>query len=317
MSFTILGTGSALPALKISNDDLSRLVDTTDEWIVSKTGIKSRRIISSESVTELAVKAGELALKNAKASASDIDLIICATIMGDTITPSMAALVAEKLGLNCPAFDINAACSGFVYALDIAAGYFARKKVKKVLIVAAEHLSRHVDWKDRATCVLFGDGAASVVLGEGDGLLSIKLTCTPKYDVLYSNFVSGDSPFNKREFPLEYIKMNGQAVYKFAVNAATNDIKEVLAMANLHETQVAHFMLHQANQRIIDAAITSLKMPKEKFINCIPETGNLSAVSIPLLLDKANKAKKLKKGDIIAISAFGAGLTTGACILRW
>ncbi|MCL2847415.1 MAG: ketoacyl-ACP synthase III [Firmicutes bacterium] len=315
--FQILGTGSSLPKLKVTNDDLAKKMDTSDEWIVSKTGIKSRNILSDETITDLAVEASIKAIKDAKVDVSEIDLIVSATLVGDTITPSMSCLIAEKLGVSCPAFDINAACSGFVYALDVVAGYFARKKVKKVLVLGAERLSHHIDWSDRATCVLFGDGAGAVVLGEGDNLRSIRLTTQPGKANLYEDFRGGDSPFSTREFPVQHIKMNGQEVYKFAVNAIVNDIKFVLDDAKITQEKVSHFLLHQANIRIIDAAIHSLKIPKEKFHNTIDHTGNLSAASIPVLLDEINKAGKLKRGDLIAICAFGAGLTTGAMLMEW
>ena len=315
--FSILGTGSCLPKLKVTNDDLTSIVDTSDEWIVQKTGIKSRHIITDESITDLAFNAANSAFENAKIKASDIDLIICATVIGDTVTPSMACLLAERLGVACTAFDINAACSGFIYALDVVAGYFVRGRAKKALVIGAEHLSRHINWKDRATCVLFGDGAGAVVLGEGDGLLSIRLTTQPNSEHLAQNFTGGESPFNKRDYGTPYVKMHGQDVYRFAVNAVANDLVEVLNDANLQEKDVQHFLLHQANIRIIDAAINSLKFPKEKFFNTIDKTGNLSAASVPVLIDEANRAGRLKKGDIIAMCAFGAGLTTGACVIRW
>jgi len=317
MSFSILSTGSALPALKVTNDDLAKKVDTSDAWIVSKTGIKERRIITSESITDLAVLAAERALDSAKVTAKDIDLVIGATIVGDTLTPSMACLIAERLGAECACFDINAACSGFVYALDVAAGYFARGKVKKVLIVCAEHLSRHVNWEDRGTCVLFGDGAGAVVLGEGDNLKSIRITSIPSKGNLYQNFTGGMSPFNQRDYGTPYINMNGQEVYKFAVNAVCNDLTFVLSNAGVSEAEVSHFLLHQANMRIIDAAIHNLKFPKEKFYNTIDKTGNLSAASVPVLLDEMNKAGKFKRGDLLAMCAFGAGLTTGALVIKW
>jgi len=317
MSFSILGTGSQLPNLRVTNDDLAKKVDTSDEWIVSKTGIKERRILSNETLVDIAGKASLKALENAKVKLEDIDLIICATTLGETISPSTACLIAERLGATVPAFDINAACSGFVYALDVAAGYFARKKVKKVLVVCAEQISRLVDWNDRATCVLFGDGAAAAVLGEGDNLLAIRLTCNPDSKALYQNYTGGASPFNTLEPLPSFVKMNGQAVYRFAVNAVCNDLTAVLKEANVTEKDISYFLLHQANMRIIDAAIAHVKLSKDRFLNSIERTGNTSAVSIPLLLDEANRAGKFKKGDLLALSAFGAGLTTGACILKW
>ncbi|MCL2294866.1 MAG: ketoacyl-ACP synthase III [Spirochaetes bacterium] len=317
MSFSILGTGCALPELAVKNEDLSKIMDTSDEWIVKKSGIKERRIVSHESLTDLSETAALNALADANVKAQEIDLLIYATLMGDTVTPSMACVVAGRIGAVCPAFDLNAACSGFVYAMDIAAGYFARKKVKKVLIIGGEHLSRHTDWADRGTCVLFGDGAAAAVLGEGDALCSLHIASTPNKEFLSQNFIGGESPFCKRDYGQPYIRMNGQEVYKFAVNAICNDLKYVMEEARLSEKDIDHFLLHQANIRIIDAAIKMLDFPKEKFLNSIEQTGNVSAASIPILLDKGNRSGRFKKGDTLAISAFGAGLTTGSAIIRW
>ena len=315
--FKILGTGHALPEKIIKNDELAQMVDTSDEWIFSRTGIKERRVLSDESLVDISVKASRLALENAGIKISEIDLIIFSTVFPDFSSPSMACLTALELDATCPAFDINCACTGFLYALDTAAAYFAAKKVKKVLIICGEQMSRVIDWTDRATCVLFGDAAGAVVLGEGDGLLSSIITCKPNDQFIRVPNAQGTSPFITKQFEKPFVKMNGQEVYKFAVTAACNDISLVTKQAELKLSDINYVILHQANMRIIDAAISMLKIPKEKFLNCIESTGNTSSATIPVVLDEANRARKFKKGDIIALSAFGAGLTTGAAIIKW
>lgn len=317
MSFRILGTGHALPKLIITNDELAKMMDTSDEWITSKTGIRERHILSDESLTDISFKAASLALENAGVNPSDIDLIIFSTSYSDNIVPSMACVMAEKFKINCPAFDLNAACTGFIYGLEVAAGFFARKKIKKALLVCGEQVSRFVDWTDRATSVLFGDGAGAVVLGEGNELLSIKLTSTPDRVVLRAPFYKSACPFTKGKDEKPFIVMNGQEVYKFAVSNACKDLKDAVSDAGLNFEKIDYVLLHQANMRITDAIIKLINIPGEKFLTCIDRTGNTSSATIPILLDEANRQNKFKKGDIIALSAFGAGLTNGAAILRW
>ena len=317
MSFSILGTGHALPHQTVTNHDFCKILDTSDEWIVSKTGIQERHILSNESLTDLAVTAAQNAFENAKIDPKEIDLVLCATLCGDTHTPSQACLAAKRLNLVCPAFDINAACSGFIYALDIAAGFFVRKRVKKVLILCAEQMSRLLDFSDRSTCVLFGDGAAAVILGEGNSLLSIKISATPDDQIIRAPFTGGKSPFNKRECERPFLTMLGQEVYRFAVVSAVNDLEYVMREAKLGKDEIAYVLLHQANMRISEAVRDKTNMDKEKFLSCIQKTGNISAVTIPMLLDEANRQGILKKGDVLAMAGFGAGLTTAACLLRW
>lgn len=316
MSFSIIGTGSACPETVKTNLDLSAIVDTSDEWIKTRTGIARRHILTSETLTDLAVLAAERAMEDAGVSAQELDLIICSTIRGDFMTPSLACILQAKLKATCPAFDINAACSGFVYALDSALGYFVRKKVKKVLIVSAEAMSKMLDWTDRATCVLFGDGAGAVILSEGNDLLSIKLTCVGSDRLSIPN-VEGCCPYSTVEGRPAYLAMQGQEVFKFAVNAIMNDIRDILAEAGLTETEVDHVLLHQANIRIIETAKNKLKIPKEKYHTNIEEYGNTSSASVPILMDECARKKMFNKGDILVMSAFGGGLTTGACLVRW
>lgn len=317
MSFSIIGTGSALPLQTKTNKELSMLVDTNDEWIKTRTGIQKRHICSDETLSDLAASAALDALKSANIEPSELDLIICSTIRGDYYTPSLSCIVQSRINASCPAFDVNAACSGFIYALDIASTFFCSKKTKKVLIVSAEKMSSMVNWEDRATCVLFGDGAAAVVLSEGDDLLSIKLSASGNSDIMYIPNTSGNSPFSSLEKLPQYLTMNGQGVFKFAVSSMCNNLMEVINKAGISEHDVDYILPHQANMRIIEAAQNRLSLPKEKYLINIDSYANISSVSIPLLLDKKNKEGLFKKGDILAMSAFGGGLTTGACVIRW
>lgn len=317
MNYQIIGTGSSHPAYAVTNEELSRFIDTSDEWITSHTGIKSRYVSTGETLTDLAADAAQNALENAGISAQELDLIICATIRGDYMTPSLACVVQQKIGAGCPAFDLNAACPGFVYALDVAAGYFARKTVKKVLVIAAEMMTKLVDWKDRSTCVLFGDGAGAVVLGEGDNLLSIKLTASGNTSILSLPNVNGNSPFCDCPKEDSFLKMNGPEVYKFAVAAMIRDLEDVIAQAGLTKEDITYVLPHQANLRIINTVKKKFGVDPEKFLINIERHGNISSACIPTLLDELNRENFFRRGDILALTAMGAGLTTGACILRW
>ncbi len=316
MSFTILGTGSALPNRIVTNTELSQIMDTNDEWIRTRTGISERRVCTNETVTDLALQAAKKALESSQCTAEDLDLIICATISADHTTPSMACALQMRLGANCAAFDINAACSGFVYAMDIAAGYFSRKADQKILIVAAEAMSRLVDWQDRSTCVLFGDGAGAIVLGKGDDLVAIQIGAKGNIDPLYASNSWGNSPFHEK-IDASYLHMDGQEVFRFAVTSMVQTVEQVLQRAALKVEDIRYLIPHQANTRILDAAISRLKLPQEKCLNNIAVRGNTSAACIAILLDEANRAGKLKQGDLLVMTAFGGGLTTGACIIRW
>ena len=316
MSFSVSGTGSAYPALALTNDALSNMIDTSDEWISTRTGIRQRHVLKEESLADLAVTAGEQALLDAGVEAAELDLIICSTLRGDFITPSLSCIVEKRLGACCPAYDVNAACSGFIYALDVADGYFARKKAKKVLVIAAEAMSKLVDWQDRSTCVLFGDGAGAVVLTEGEDLLSIKLSANGDTDVMAIPNVAGNFP-DAAGGADPYLTMKGQEVFKFAVSSMCRDIAEVIGEAGLSKDDISYVLPHQANMRIIDAARSRLKIAPERILANIERFGNTSSASIPLLLDQMNREGRFQKGDILALSAFGTGFTTGACILRW
>ncbi|MEN6470210.1 MAG: beta-ketoacyl-ACP synthase III [Clostridiaceae bacterium] len=317
MSFSIAGTGSAYPARRVTNDELATIVDTSDEWIRTRTGVKERRVLTTETLEDIAFEAARRALEDAKAAPEELDLIVCATIRNDYITPSLSCMLQKRLGATCIAFDINAACSGFLYALDVADGYFARKRVKKMLIVAAEAMSKMLDWTERATCVLFGDGAGAAVLCEGDDLLSLRLSASGNAESLRIPNLEGKSPFSKLPAREPFVYMNGQDVYKFAVNALCRDLEAVIADAGVRQEDIAYVLPHQANIRIIEAAINKLKISAGKYLINIERFGNISAASIPILLDECRRKNLFHKGDLLALSAFGGGFTTGACVLRW
>jgi 3-oxoacyl-[acyl-carrier-protein] synthase-3 len=274
-------------------------------------------VLTDETLIDIALLAAKNALCDAGVEPEELDLIICATIRNEYITPTLSCVLQKELGATCPAMDINAACSGFLYSLDVADGYFARKRVRKVLVVAAEAMSKMADWADRATCVLFGDAAGAVVLGEGEDLLSLRVTASGNDEHLVIPNVQGNSPFSKFEPRDPYVYMNGQEVYKFAVSSICQDLAAVIAEAGLQQEQIHHVLPHQANSRIIEAAKGRLAIPPERYHMNISRFGNTSAASIPALLDECNRAGVLKKGEFLALSAFGGGFTTGACVLRW
>lgn len=317
MGFRITGTGSALPRHVVTNDMLAGMVDTSDEWISTRTGIRSRPILTDETATQLATKAAMRCLEDAGTPASEIGLIICATISADYLTPSLACVVQKEIGATCPAFDMNAACSGFLYALDAADSYLTTGKAKKVLVVACEIMSRLIDWKDRSICVLFGDGCGAVLLEPGDDLLSIKTTAQGNTELLVIPHTAGNCPMQNTDREPSYLKMKGQDVFKFAVSSMCRDLGEVIDKAGIARDAVDFVLPHQANNRIIEAAIGRMGIPRDRYASNIYKQGNTSAASIPILLDELNQDKKLKKGNILAMAAFGGGLTTGACVIRW
>lgn len=317
MGISILSTGRATPKKAMTNEELATFVDTTDEWIRSRTGIAQRYVCIDETLTDLAAAAGAQAMQRAGVTAQELDLILCATISGDYITPSLACMVQQRIGATCPAFDVNAACSGFLYALDVADGYFARKKVRRVLVIAAEAMTRLLDWRDRSTCVLFGDGAGAVVLGEGDDLLALSLLSKGNVEVLNVPAVRGNLPGRAPDVGEPYAHMDGQGVFKFAVTAMCNGLRGTIADAGLTEADIDWVLPHQANLRIIEFAKSKLSIPAERYCINIERYGNTSAACIPLLLDECNEKGLFKSGDLLAMCAFGAGLTSASAVLRW
>ena len=313
----ILGTGSALPARTVTNDDLAKFLDTSDEWIRTHTGIQSRQVITDETLLQLAARAANAALENAGLTSADIDYLLCSTVQADTVTPSLGCVLQAEIGAACPALDVNGACAGFLYALDLADALLKAGKAARVLVVCAEGMTRMVDWSDRSTCVLFGDGAGAAVVDGGEGLLATRLTSAGDATFLNMYPSPGNSPFATSHLPMRALYMDGPEIYRFAVSHSVKDLRAVCEAAGVALEDVDHFLLHQANKRIIDAARVRLKQPQEKFPLNVQVRGNTSSASVPILLDEVNRAGRLRPGDILAMSAFGAGLTTGACVLRW
>lgn len=319
MSFRILGTGSFVPEKVLTNEDLSRMVDTSDEWITKRVGVKQRHVCTTETTTDMGVEAARRALESSGVKPEELDMIIAASITADTISPGLAGMVQNRLGAgSCPCFDINAACPGFVFALDVAAGFFARKKVRKVLVVSAERMSGMIDWTDRSTCVIFGDGAGAAVLGEGDSYLTSVLTTKGGEDVISIPTKWDNSPFFEKELRKNVVYMQGQETYKFAVTSMVRDIRQVLEEAGVSPEEVKAVIPHQANYRIINEARRRIpEIAPEKFLINIDRYGNTSSASEPILLDEANRQGLLQPGDYVVLSAFGGGLSTGCCLLRW
>ena len=317
MSLKIIGTGRGLPLRQVSNDELATFLDTSDEWISSRTGIQSRPICTSETLTDLATAAAQQALANAALRPADIDVLICATIEGDFRTPSLAYCVSERLGLTGRALDLNTACTGFIYALDLASLYLEQQKAHYVLIVCAEMMSKHTDWTDRSTCVLFGDGAAACVATQGQALRYLNLITSPAVSILNLPSGSGNSPFASQPRPDGFLHMDGQEVFKFAVNAVLQEIAQVTSTLSLAPEQIDYYLLHQANGRIIDAVRSHTDLPVTKFPRNIAHYGNISAVTIPLLLSEMLDEQLIKAGDILFMAAFGAGMSVGSCVLFW
>lgn len=313
----IIGTGSAHPSLVVTNKMLENFLETSDEWIVSRTGIKERRLITNEKLEDLAVDAAKNAMENAGVTPEEIDFLIVSNVSNEYDTPSLSCIIQGMLGMKCPCFDINCACSGFVYALDIAESFLATKDLRNILIVCAEEPGRMVDWKDRSQCVLFGDGAGAAVVTKGDDLKAIKLNTVSKVDPLWQKRKMQPTPFVTKEEEGGPLVMVGQDVFKLAVSSSIDDIDKVLKIAGMSAEDIDLFVLHQANIRIIDAIRHFSKQDKSKFPINIDKYGNTSSATIPILLDELNRGGKLKNGDMLLMSAFGAGFTTGACILRW
>lgn len=316
MSLKIISTGRALPRRSVSNHEVSALVDTNDEWVTTRTGIHSRYVCEDETLTDLCERAALQALEKSGIDRSDIDMVICSTAGGDYIFPSLACSITEKLEICCPAFDINAACTGFIYALDLASAYISSGKAENILILCAEMMSKHVDWNDRSTCILFGDGAGACIVAKGNSLRYVKLTTKGDTKILYREDGNGNTPFSTRK-ERGFVHMQGQEVFKFAVNMIETHTKAALEALSLEAEDIDLFLLHQANKRIIDFAKTKLKQPDEKFPINIQRYGNISSASIPILLDELLEEKRIKKGDKLLLSAFGAGLTAGTCVIIW
>lgn len=313
----ISGTGSALPKKIVTNDMLSEFLDTSDEWIRSRTGVVSRRVISDERLEDLAIEAAKKALDNAGMTASELDFIICSNVVNEYVTPQLSCIIQGGIGASCPCIDINCACAGFIYAIEIAESFHRAGKVKNVLVVSAEEPTRMTDWSDRRTCVLFGDGAGAAVLTPGDNIKSIKLSAASATDKLWQYRLLHPTPYVTKDEVDVPLQMKGQDVFKFAVKAAGKDISRTLNEMQITADDVDFYLLHQANIRIIHAIRDYLEQPQDKFPVNIEDHGNSSSSCCPILLDECNRNGLFKSGDLIAMSAFGAGFVSGAMLFEW
>lgn len=313
----IIGTGSAHPKCCVTNAMLEQFLDTSDEWITERTGIKERLVISSEKLEDMAVAAANKALEDANLTAKDIDFIICSNVVNEYVTPALSCIIQGKIGATCPTLDINAACAGFIFAMDMAEDKIRCKKAKNILIVCAEEPSRMVSWQNRSTSVLFGDGAGAAVVTEGDELKAISLTTSSLTDVLYYQRKLEPTPYIDKEENFEPLVMNGREVFKYAVKNSCRDIRKLLNETGLQAEDIKYYVLHQANLRIIDSIRRFLNVDEERIPHNIERYGNISSAALPALLDELNRAGKLQKGDKLVFSAFGAGFTTGACVIEW
>lgn len=314
----IIGTGSYLPERVVTNDELARTVDTSDEWVRTRTGIHSRHVAAEgQLASDLALPAAQGALQSAGVKPADIDLIIVATTTPDIIFPSTACILQSKLGIaGCPAFDVQAVCSGFVYALTIADLFIRSGQSKHVLVVGTEVYSRILDWSDRNTCVLFGDGAGAVIVAasEKPGILATKLHADGSHKEMLC--VPGSVNAGK-VWGSPFVHMDGGSVFKFAVRVFEEGAREVLEAAGMKVSDLDWFIPHQANIRIMEATAKNLGLPKEKLIATVHHHGNTSAASIPLAMDEAVKDGRILPGQTLLLEGVGGGFTWGAVLLRW
>lgn len=322
MGLEFIATGSFLPEKTISNTDLQMLMDTSDEWIYSRTGIRSRHIATTETTEELAVKAAENCLLSSGLSSGDIDLVICATVTSETAVPSVAACVKKTLGLShALAFDINAACSGFIFALNVAKNMMENTSYSTALIIGAEILSRTVDWRDRSTCVLFGDGAGAAILKktENPGILSSYLSSQPdEEESLHLINPKSDTPYSSQETEKNTsLQMNGRKVFEFAVKEIPRLMEKIIETSQITLDQVKWIIPHQANVRIIHSVAQRMNIDMDRFFVNIGHVGNTSAASIPIALDELARSGRLEKGDLVLLAGFGGGFTSGAVLLDW
>ena len=313
----IIGTGSALPEKVVTNDMLADFLDTSDSWITTRTGIHERRLLSTETLRELAVKAGQAALQSARVRPDEIDYLICSNVANSYVSPSLGSIILAPLGCQCPTFDMNGACAGLVYSLDVADAFLKTGRARKILIVAAEQPSRFCDWQDRSTAVLFGDGAAALVVTEGEGFVDFHLTGDPHTDVMYYKRSLEPTPYDRVKEQTMPLVMEGREVFRLAVEACIRDVDTLLERNGMTGADIDLFLLHQANLRIIECIRAHLEQPREKFPTNIQHYGNTSSASIGILLDELSRAGRLKEGARLMLSAFGGGFVTAAAILKW
>jgi 3-oxoacyl-[acyl-carrier-protein] synthase-3 len=317
--------GAYVPEKILTNNDLEKMVDTTDEWITKRTGIKERRLAADDEVTsDMGAKAAQIAIDRAGLTNDAIDLVVCATVTPDYFNmPSTATVISDKLGIrNVQAFDISAACSGFVYALSVARAFVESGMKKNVLIIGAEKFSSIVDWTDRGTCILFGDGAGAAVISATDdkseAIIDIHASADGAYtDMLITPAPGSVHPMSQETLDagLQYVQMKGNETFKLAVKTLTKDVKEILAKNNIEAGDIPHFIPHQANYRIINAVGNALGMREDQVVLTIHKYGNTSAASIPMAINDLYEADNLKVGELMLLDTFGGGLTWASAIL--
>lgn len=323
MAIRIIGTGSYLPKKVADNHFLSTIVDTDDEWIRQRTGIKERHLSNGkEGTTYMATHAAEAALENAGITADELDMIIVATVSADTYVPSTSCQVQGAIGaIRATCFDLNAACSGFLFAMNTAYAYIEMGMAKTILIIGAETLSREVDWSDRSSCILFGDGAGAAIMrqeeGKGGLIASVTGSDGSQGDVLTCKGRGIQNPFHQSKRKKDYLRMEGQAVFRFAVTMVPRCIKQILKKTGYDTEDIKFCVLHQANVRILELIAKRLKVDIDKFPMNLDHYGNTSSASIPILLDELNRNNLLEPGDKIVLSGFGGGLTWGAVLIEW
>ena len=317
--------GAYVPKKVLTNQDFEKMVDTSDEWIVKRTGIKERHIAEAdESTSDMATKASKIAIERAGLESSDIDLVVCATVTPDYFNmPSTACLISDKLGIkNVQAFDVSAACSGFVYALSVAKAFIESGMKKNVLVIGAEKFSSIVDYTDRTTCILFGDGAGAAVISASDKKEESFVDIHASADGSYWDFLITPSPGSVNpasceaiEQGLQFVKMKGNETFKLAVKTLTKDVKEILKKNNIEASDIPHFVPHQANYRIIKAVGDALKMREDQVVLTVHKYGNTSAASIPMAINDIYESGRLKKGELMLLDTFGGGLTWASALL--
>jgi len=322
MGIQIISAGSCLPELVVTNDKLSEFLDTSDEWISTRTGIKQRHIATTETTTDLGVNAAKIALENSGLSNKDINLVICATATPDVCVPTVAANIKKELGIDSAvAFDMNANCSSFVYAVTVAESLMKNCNYKNAIVIGVDANSQILDWEDRSTAVLFGDGAGAVVLSntENEGIISNHLDCvTDKDNALTCYNKINETPFYSKENEKNMkVAMNGQGVMRFATRSFTEAVYAVVEKANISMSDIKLIIPHQANLRIIKAAAKKMNINEDKIYINIDRVANTSAATIPIALHEALEKELINRGDIVLLAAFGAGLSSGAVLIKW
>lgn len=320
----IVATGAGIPSQVITNDDLAQIMDTSDEWIRQRTGIGERHISGGEDLSYYTTKAARQIIERAGIAPEDIDLIVVATVTADYCTPSAACMVQKEIGaVNAVAFDVTAACSGFLYGVSVADKFIRCGVYKNALVIGGEILSKIVDWQDRSTCVLFGDGAAGVLLERSEsqqGILLEELGAKGEdYAVLTARRLAPANAFNEIEPQAEcgHVTMDGRTVFKFATKKIVSSIENVLEKSGVSKDEITYFITHQANARIVEVAAKKLKLPMDRFYTNIEHYGNTSAASIPIALNEMNEKGLLHEGDKLILCGFGGGLTWGTLLIQW